>query len=62
MIHNTHEFYFEDFVQDISAYLKQHEKEVIVYSVDPFSPLAQIDANKLAIKLAHFWQGTFTDE
>lgn len=62
MIHDTHEFYFEDFVNDISKYLKQHEKEFIVYSVDPCTALAQVDINKLAVKLAQFWQESFIYE
>lgn len=49
------EFWYEDFCQDISNYLKEHEKEYIQYSVDPFSPLASINIDKLAILLSKFW-------
>lgn len=48
-------FYYEDFVTDISNYLKQKEKDFIQYSVDPYAPLASIDTNKLAIVLSNFW-------
>lgn len=48
-------FYYEDFVTDISNYLKQKEKDFIQYSVDPCAPLASVDKNKLAIILSNFW-------
>ena len=46
-------FYYEDFVTDISRYLKQREKDYTITSFDGLSH--HIDENKLAIVLSNFW-------
>ena len=48
-------FYYEDFCNDISNYLKAHTREYLSYSVDPFEALVVIDKDKLAITLSNFW-------
>ena len=55
MTPDEHTLNYEDFVIYLSKYLKDHEKEFIEYSVDPFSPLASVNREKLANKLSYFW-------
>ncbi len=59
MIHDTHEFYFEDFVTDISNYLHEQQDSFLEYG---FYETTTINKNKLAIKLAEFWQNNFKDD
>lgn len=46
-------FYYEDFVGDISKYLKEKEKEYVTVSFDGLSH--RIDEDKLALILSNFW-------
>lgn len=50
---NDYTFYYEDFVTDISNYLKQRENDYLVRSFDGLS--TQVDKNKLALCLSDFW-------
>lgn len=58
MVHDTYEFYFEDFVNDISSYLHEQQDSFLEYG---FYETTTINKNKLAIKLAEFWQNNFKD-
>lgn len=53
MIPETHEFYYEDFINDISKYLKYQEREFLITSFDGLS--THVDVDKLAKKLSDFW-------
>ena len=58
MIDNTQTWYYEDFCTDISKFLAENSKDFIEYSVDPFTALAVINEDKLALVLSKFWHAT----